>query len=426
MLNKRFASFLLSGLMYSGLSARATSDINNDGTVDSKDLFSMTLEWNGNQQNFDDLLQIKSDWKKSFLIPIPTLGSKGIFVTSSGLEGIIVDNKSAEFDFQHRFQPAIAVDENDFPLITYPSGNNLLQGGKVKSARPDSEKWFYSEIAPNGPGSYMSLGVEGSKAHICFPIYDFYGGEDLYYGVSNGPKFQNWTLRKVHNVNSNGLENDIAIDSNGKVHISQWQFAGKNIYYSTNKNGNWVNAKIGVGEWIPTAISLDSNDVPHILYESDGVLYHATNKSGNWIADEISSGYGHNPDLVIDSNDSLHALHFVSGNFVHSSNSTGVWEQEFPFDRENFDYSSTHSAVIQNDNIYSTHIRLGDLIVNSNKSGQWRQYEIDKRTSGVNNYMNPKISIDKQGNLHLTAFKEYYPEDKTELCYIRVPSSFFE
>ncbi|MDP7329014.1 MAG: hypothetical protein QF612_04130, partial [Candidatus Thalassarchaeaceae archaeon] len=83
----------------------------------------------------------------------------------------------------------------------------------------------------------------------------------------------NWTAWSSGVVNStlsvytpgySGYYNDIAIDSNDKVHIVFYRYDNENIYHSTNAtaSGNWetndIDTNGDVGEYC--SIAIDSND----------------------------------------------------------------------------------------------------------------------------------------------------------------------
>jgi hypothetical protein len=92
-----------------------------------------------------------------------------------------------------------------------------------------------------------------------------------------------------------GIDNAIAIDSNGKKHISYYDTTNGDLKYATDKSGSWVYLTIDstgdVGR--ESSIAIDYMDKVHISYaDFDGNILYATDKSGSWESSIIDSGTG--------------------------------------------------------------------------------------------------------------------------------------
>ena len=115
-----------------------------------------------------------------------------------------------------------------------------------------------------------------------------------------------------------GAGTNIALDSNGAVHICSKTVTSDNLYYTTNASGSWQSATIdstgNVGG--DCFIILDSDDDIHITYRDDSNtnLKYATKALSNGIAAsnwaistmDNNGDVGNFGSMVVDANDTLH------------------------------------------------------------------------------------------------------------------------
>ena len=117
-------------------------------------------------------------------------------------------------------------------------------------------------------------------------------------------------LHVIDSIGDVGNYSSMAMDSNGKMHISYVDITNTQVKYATDKSGAWVDAVVGTGGGY-TSIALDSNNNVHIAYILSLNLYHATDKTGSWVSSvaDSTSGTGFYATIAIDSNDKVHIAH---------------------------------------------------------------------------------------------------------------------
>ncbi|MDX1812115.1 MAG: CFI-box-CTERM domain-containing protein, partial [Gammaproteobacteria bacterium] len=137
----------------------------------------------------------------------------------------------------------------------------------------------------------------------------------------------------------------IALDSNGKVHVSYLyeyfnNVAEKQLRYVTNASGSWqaeaVDASGLVGEY--SSIAIDSNNTVHISYFDldNGDLKYAKGSAGSWEIETVDAdGYvGMYTSLALDSKDNVHISYYgwttesVTSFLKYANNTGGSWSTE--------------------------------------------------------------------------------------------------
>jgi len=126
-----------------------------------------------------------------------------------------------------------------------------------------------------------------------------------------------WQNETVSSTNNIGQDPDIAIDSQGTIHIvSRYASTGR-IYLHSGTPGSWtVNTGLGGGNAYWPVVGVDSNDAVHISYHRSwtykNVMY-MTNASGSWsTASIIENRGGWGSEMVIDANDDIFIPNFDS------------------------------------------------------------------------------------------------------------------
>lgn len=178
------------------------------------------------------------------------------------------------------WHPSIAVDSNDKIHISYgkcPYGNSAMEG-QLMYATNASKSWQIfgiSELASASEG-YSSIAIDSNgKVHISY--YGFW--RNLMYATNSSGTWQIFTIDSSENV---GAFNSIAIDSNNKIHISYYDDASGDLKYATNKSGTWqslvVHSAGVVGLF--TSIAIDPDGYVHISYydSTNADLKYATNR----------------------------------------------------------------------------------------------------------------------------------------------------
>lgn len=129
-----------------------------------------------------------------------------------------------------------------------------------------------------------------------------FGGDHLYFAQFNGTT---WSLPTVDPAWGVGRGAALALDGNGKAHISYYDANNADLKYATNKSGSWVIQTVAwqgdVGKY--SDIAIDSWGDPSIVYfdQTAGELrytnYDSTTNPPGWYTNERiadASGSSHN------------------------------------------------------------------------------------------------------------------------------------
>jgi fibronectin type 3 domain-containing protein len=216
-----------------------------------------------------------------------------------------------------------------------------------------------------------------------------------------------------------GTSSSLALDSNGKVHISYIDVgsAGNDIKYASNSRGSWYN--MGIDWWdmgYTSSIAVDSNDKVHIAYQDINSLdlKYATDAGGSWatyVLDDTSIGWY--CSIAVDSNDKVHIGYWDFGNLTlkYATNAGGSWAYE-TVEGGNVGYYPS-IAIDSNNSVHISHYDNNnhDLRYATNEGGSWTRQAIDTAGNvGITN----SLGIDSDGNLHIS----YYDSTNGNLKYV--------
>ena len=170
------------------------------------------------------------------------------------------------------FTTTIGVDACAAIHLTYITNDGMAYSSKI------GDNWETKIITEPHFGAY-SLSLDSNcKAHMCFS-----NSLSLFYGSNSTGS---WHLEEVIEVDFDRC--DLSLDSLGNVHIVFSDRHPDELYYSTNKIGEWITTCIGKGgdQWDTgnrPSIRIDEEDNIHIV---DSSVY-ITNKSGEWVETKI-------------------------------------------------------------------------------------------------------------------------------------------
>ncbi|HJN56110.1 MAG TPA: hypothetical protein QF646_06975, partial [Candidatus Poseidoniales archaeon] len=199
---------------------------------------------------------------------------------------------------------------------------------------------------------YTSAAIDANdKIHVAY--YDT-GASSLKYATDRSGTWVNQTIDSGSTTinKETGEFSSIAVDSQGKAHISYVNRTSAELMHATDASGVWETTalhslkKSSASPWsnqnLGTSIAIDSNDAIHISYvttESQSVkgeLRYTTNANGTWVSttvdsDDSGSGIGKYSDIAIDSNDKAHIVfqNTTSGLAGYAHNKNGTWEAEY-------------------------------------------------------------------------------------------------
>ena len=226
-------------------------------------------------------------------------------------------------------KPALALTSDDVPYVAY-----MLEAmsGFVKNAVRNGPSWDISTVATGyfyGPLD-IAIGPD-DVAHISYHDHEELTFEpdkgDAAYAVLRDGQ---WTVEAVFDQGHDGWDNRLAIDANGRPHISAidpQEFGGNGVeYYHQDDSGEWTVENV-VTEPLTykyaTSIAIDPDGNPHISYhdQRDKDLALASRDDSGWTKSVIDSDgdTGLFSSLVIDDEGRFHISYFQK-----SSSSSGA------------------------------------------------------------------------------------------------------
>ena len=158
---------------------------------------------------------------------------------------------------------------------------------------------------------YGPLDIQLSDQDVPHVSWHSHDEEDAAYGVLVDGQ---WEVQFIKHPSHDGWDNNIAIDSQGRPHITSVdpaQFGGQSgVEYATLDGSAWTVEEVGSGP-IPyefgTFIALDSQARPHVVWFGNNAkdLKYALKESGSWQISTVDSegDVGRFPSLAIDSQD---------------------------------------------------------------------------------------------------------------------------
>lgn len=212
------------------------------------------------------------------------------------------------------------------------------------------------------------------------------------------------------------LQNDMAIDRFGNLHICYYDFSHSDLVYATNASGFWTSETIGsVYDNCSPSIAVDSAGHAHISYY-DGQnqdLQYATNASGAWVAIALESAgtVGEFTSIAVDGSDAVHISCYdrTNGTLKYLTNSSGSWVSA-ALDSGGM-YTSTAVDAAGKIHIGYFEYRGCKLKVATNVSGAWVTVPVLSDGSGKQCI---SLAVDGTGRNHIA----YYNDSEDSLFYI--------
>jgi hypothetical protein len=339
---------------------------------------------------------------------------------------------------------SIAVDGNGKAHIAYfehvkdeTIGEATVSYGNLKYATNTSGIW-QTVVLDAGAGATPRIFVDGnSKVHIVHSklgVSDVLTLLDLRYTTN---RFGSWETAPIESGIVKGADASIVVDSNGSVHISSRNEEGVGTSPEGGQGGlRYITDASGVWTWYdvdnsPTAgndtdIAVDTDGDVHISYlDKNAGLKYATNAGGSWgvkIVDDTPN-VGWNTSIDVDSNDKVHISYSDpsplvdppgNGYLKYATNASGQWVIQV-IDDKNAGFF-TGIAVDAQGNIHIVYYAwdgaAGMLKYATNASGSWVKETVDE-TGAVGLFC--AIALDSDGNPHIS----YYDHINQDLKYAR-------
>jgi hypothetical protein len=200
-----------------------------------------------------------------------------------------------------------------------------------------------------------------------------------------------------------GIGSSIAVDANGKVHISYTEIYGNNyLRYATNAGGSWATSVVDTTATYDTSIAVDSNNILHIAYSANGLKY-ATNLNGIWSTTLVDATRVSSPSVAVDSGNRVHIAYYDVNNshLKYATNEGGSW-LTYTIDGA---AGVGSSASIALDSTNKVHISYKDstnraLKYATNATGSWLNCTIDGNLTDLGGFTS--IAADSHGNVHIS------------------------
>ena len=220
-------------------------------------------------------------------------------------------------DVDDGVKPAIALNSEDIPFVAY-----MLEArpGFVKNAVLNGTDWDIATLSEGyfyGPLD-IAIGPDDA-AHISYHDHD---QEDAAYALWDGTE---WQVTIIPARGHDGWDNRIAIDAQGKPHISAIfpkDFGGDGVeYYGLDASGQWVAESVGsvpITYQFATSIAIDPQGAPHISFythQDTNNLVLASKTEAGWIINVVDDdgNTGRFSYLVIDEEGRFHISYIQRG-----------------------------------------------------------------------------------------------------------------
>ncbi len=317
-------------------------------------------------------------------------------------------------------------DTSDTTAPSVPSGLTVTV---VSSSRIDLS-WVGStdNVAVAGYKIYREGALRTSVTTTAASDTNLSGGNSYCYSVSAYDASNNQSARTAESCKitqggpgapwsmatldtGNGVYPSIAVDANGKVHISH-NGAG-DLMYTSNVTGTWQTETVDSFNAVidETSIALDSAGKAHISYydETDNYLMFGTNESGAWsyyAVENVIEG-GAQSSIVLNSANKLYISYYIgNSNYANLALAT-------PFTLSNWttSYIDTPGIVGQytsigrdsNDKLHISYFDYTnkDLKYATDATGVWVTSTVD---SAGDVGLSTSIAIDSNNKVHISYF----------------------
>jgi serine/threonine protein kinase len=238
-----------------------------------------------------------------------------------------------------------------------------------------------------------------------------------------------WRSRIIVNAGKrDGWYPKMAFDSKGALHLSYFVYDAKQVRYGgMSSSGVWsfpdIVAQTENSLVYDVEMAIDSQDIPHVIYFTGGMLYHNEKATGKWSEPEtVAAGrkdsdtyLGGLDSLGIDQKDTLHLV-FMSraGSLSYMTKANGKWSTP-----EEIDSAGAYPSVTfdhQDNPIVSYYNPSTKALKYAYRKNQtWETITLDNQ-GDVGQHSS--IAVDKTGNVHI-AYYELTTNNEGRLKYAR-------
>jgi len=244
--------------------------------------------------------------------------------------------------------------------------------------------------------------------------YTWAGFEKYYRNYHDWYDGQQWHHENIATLLSSHCYDDLAIDSDDRLHMVYYD----GLRYTKRVSDNWE------GEVLPRPAA-DSHSKPRILADDNGCahiwqtgydfttdirsFYYMTNVSGSWTVEEVLPSVASSSIAgVMDSANQIHFIAFVEPGgslpteIKHVTKVGGVWQEETVATTTDT-YPSTAAAIDNFDHLYviQPEVDTGLLRYFDNTSGSWRQETVFQNSPEMSLWYDGGIYLDSTGEVRI-------------------------
>lgn len=312
----------------------------------------------------------------------------------------------------------IVFDASNSPHLFYQTSDYQRPDIRPYHAWISNGKWKSELIDPvNDSGSGLSAAIDSTGV-----IHVSYGGHD---GVSRlvyaRRDADGWTVTEV---GARGRYTAIRVDADDQPHILFVDFAS--LRYAHLEGSTWIVEDTGIstGGGVGLDLAVDSDGFMHIVYEGAGVNY-ATNASGDWVSTRLLDGLPRGGfSIAVDAEGVPHVVVAEVTDVVHFSRPGELWTSEVVIENSRIlglSIDGIHLAIGPNDSLHMiVGASVGDrwmmpFYVFWNGGG-WSVFLVDHRNNG---YW-PTIQPDHEGTMYAT-FSDSGSKKGSTLYWVALP-----
>ncbi len=328
---------------------------------------------------------------------------------------------SSQFDEQHVYAAAIAVDANGDPHFAY----KLREFDSSASEYRVTLRYRNIESGHRSAPTVLEQGVDtfwfsdtyllamavdpATVAHVAHKRRSEFGSENVQHteALKSGQSLR----RAVQDSEERLGAISLVSDDTGVLHLCM-SLDGQ-LIYSTNESGDWVSADADVllhgTAGTKCDIALDEHGNVHVSFIETGThdLMYLSNASGTWVVERLDSydGSGLLADfqtsIAIDPAGSAHIVYFHNADEMdleYATNTSGGWQTSV-LDSEGDVGIYCSIAVDSNGygHVVYKDVTDGPLVkYATNRSGSWQSGRLTSAGSG-----NVAITLDAQDNVHV-------------------------
>jgi hypothetical protein len=208
---------------------------------------------------------------------------------------------------------------------------------------------------------------------------------------------------------------DVAVDTDGFVHIAYYDTKEYRLGYITNLGGGWETTFPDDTDSMGyhPAIALDDSGAVFVAYQGPDLhLRIATNRSGDWEWTVIdpTSLTGEKVSIAIDSSGKIHLCHSDGDVLYYSTDASGAWVTQQVVVFSEIISGLNSIAVGPSDEVRIAYQEDNELWYAENNSGIWTTSLLDTSTTHmIVPILHPSLKIDDLGHAHIAYAEGFLP-----------------